>query len=79
VYGPDIDEDGVKDIVTVRSKETPFVIDGLVLLMHANRTIKSSIVVDFGAAKAQGDTQFFPHEMIFLPDFDADADETIAL
>jgi hypothetical protein len=27
LYGPDIDEDGVKDIVTVRNKETPFVMD----------------------------------------------------
>lgn len=47
IYGEDIDEDGVKDIVTFRSKEAPYVLDGLLLLLNANRTVKASHLLDF--------------------------------
>jgi len=79
VYGQDVDEDGVRDIVTFRSKYTPYVFDWLLILMNANWTVKSASLLNFGASKAVWDARYFPHEALFLPDFDGDGDETIAI
>ena len=65
--------------MTVRAKETPYLLNGTILFMNANWTVRTTTLVDLGAAKAPGDTGYFPHEAIFLPDFDTDNDETLAI
>lgn len=79
VYGQDVDENGTKDILTVRVKETPYTMDWLLLLMNSNRTISSATLLNFGDAKAQGDLAYFAYDTLFLPDFDADGDESVGL
>lgn len=54
-------------------------VDGLLLLMNNDWTIHAADLLDFGATKAQGDTTYLPYDVLFLPDFDADGDETVVL
>ena len=74
-YGKDVDADGVQDIIYLATNTATNSIEGEVVLLKSDRTVKGRFAYTL-FSPVTADTQAV--KIAFFPDFDADGNQTVA-